>query len=394
MPFEGMKTKILLLLLLCGNALFAQQQALLDSVPFLLRSHMYVNVEGEHGYIFDTGAGRNLVFDEAISHPKQITTKLIRVIGLAGVQELKQLQHSFDFVLGNKTLHFPSAIQMDLRSISDCHANGLLGLRDLTSNRLMINFQHLFLKEMPLDAPIPEGYVKLPIRTENNLQVKVSGQIGEKHFKGWFVIDTGSGSAISFTAAATRKLGLEKLDLPKTIYDVIQMGIGDSLSWIIEQPTTFIKLGDTSIEHLFAACSPGGKGGLGKVQEWGIIGLGLLKNFNLIIDVPHRCLYVKAFRQASPMKPTFGVGMRNRIDVSDAWIAASLARNGVAARAGLCLGDSIIAVNGKNVRDYLWADEEAIFLSDTLNLTVRPYCPSPAPSHPTLKQIRLIRPKP
>ena len=230
-----MKTKILLLLLLCGNSLFAQQQALLDSVPFLLRDHIYVNVEGEHGYVFDTGAGRNLVFDESISHPNQITTKPLRVIGVAGVQELKQLQQPFDFVLGNKTLHFPTAIQMDLRSISGCHANGLLGLRDLTENRLMINFQHSFLKELPLDAPIPEGYVKLPLRVENNLQVKVSGQIGKKNFNGWFVIDTGSGTAISFTAAATRKLGLEKLDLPKTIYDVIQMGIGDSL---LGNPTT------------------------------------------------------------------------------------------------------------------------------------------------------------
>ena len=388
-----MKTKILLLLLLCGNYLFAQQQALLDSVPFLLRDHMYVNVEGEHGYVFDTGAGRNLVFDEAISHPNQITTKPLRVIGVAGVQELKQLQQPFDFVLGNKTLHFPSAIQMDLRSISGCHANGLLGLRDLTENRLMINFQHSFLKELPLDAPIPEGYVKLPLRVENNLQVKVSGQIGKKNFKGWFVIDTGSGTAISFTAAATRKLGLEKLDLPKTIYDVIQMGIGDSLSWAIQLPTAFIKLGDTSVEHLLAACSPDGKGSLGKTRKWGIIGLDLLKNFNLIIDVPHHCLYVKAFREAPLKKPTFGVGVRNRIDVSDAWIAASLARNGIAARAGLCLGDSIIAINGKNVRDYLWADEEAVFLSDTLNLTVRPYCPTPASSLPALKQIRLIRPK-
>ena len=278
-----MKTKILLLLLLCGNSLFAQQQALLDSVPFLLRDHIYVNVEGEHGYVFDTGASRNLVFDESISHPNQITPKPLRVIGVAGVQELKQLQQPFDFVLGNKTLHFPTAIQMDLRSISGCHANGLLGLRDLTENRLMINFQHSFLKELPLDAPIPEGYVKLPLRVENNLQVKVSGQIGKKNFNGWFVIDTGSGTAISFTAAATRKLGLEKLDLPKTIYDVIQMGIGDSLSWAIQLPTAFIKLGDTSVEHLLAECSPDGKGGLAKTREWGIIGLDLLKNFNLII---------------------------------------------------------------------------------------------------------------
>jgi predicted metalloprotease with PDZ domain len=81
---------------------------------------------------------------------------------------------------------------------------------------------------------------------------------------------------------------------------------------------------------------------------------------NIIIDIKNRSLYLHRFKETSVNEPTYDYGFRNRTDICRGWVVSWLTRNGDAVRAGMELGDTIVAVNGKDVRAYTWDEEDNI----------------------------------
>lgn len=158
--------------------------------------------------------------------------------------------------------------------------------------------------------------------------------VGGTEIKGWYLMDTGSGSSVDFTAQTTQDFRLDTISGKRHLWDVCQMGLGDI---------------------------PEGTGAFGDRYYVGVIGNAIWSKYNLIIDAKHNTLYLRRFEADSAMRLTYDYDFRNRTDIDAGWLVSSLYRDGNAANAGMALGDTIKAINGHPVTDYSWEEEYNLY---------------------------------
>ena len=340
-----------------------------DSIPFLYRSHLYlpacINNEHQANVIFDTGAASifgidSVYFSASDWHPQDMGWG--RTGGGAGATRVKVILDPTALSIGSLSSTYQIVPIFKLRDVIDCHVDGIWGIKDIEQHPLEINFEHSFLKYYKDGNPLVEDYEKLPIRChDHRIQVQAEVLVGGKSIQGWFLVDTGSGAAVDFTASTVKQYGLESLPGKRYVKDITQFGIGDkSQESMIEMQSQRIVIGSDTTSNEVISYLPDGTGAFGQKDYVGIIGNKVLSKFNLIIDIPHSVLYLKRFKADQPVKPTYDFDFRNRTDIGKGWIVSSLTRNGDAAQAGLQLNDRIIAVNSRPVEGFTWEEEYRI----------------------------------
>ena len=340
-----------------------------DSIPFLYRSHLFVpaciNNEYQANVIFDTGGSDLFGIDSVYLlasawHPQSIGRA--RTGGAAGGTSVRIIMDLTSLSVGSLKSNYQIVPIFKLRDVVDCHVDGIWGIKDIEQHPLEINFEHSFLKYYKDGNPLVEGYDKLPIRYQDHrIQVQAEVLVGGKSIQGWFLVDTGSGASVDFTANTVKQFGLESLPGKRYIKDITQFGIGDKAQEsIIEMQSQRIVIGSDTTSNEVISYLPDGAGAFGKRDYVGVIGNGLLSRFNLVIDTAHGFLYLKRFKEDQPAKPTYDFDFRNCTDIGKGWIVSSLTRDGDAAHAGLQLNDRIIAINGRLVEDYTWEEEYRI----------------------------------
>ena len=337
-----------------------------DSIPFLYRSHLYlpacINNEHQANVIFDTGAASifgidSVYFSASDWHPQDMGWG--RTGGGAGATRVKVILDPTALSIGSLSSTYQIVPIFKLRDVIDCHVDGIWGLKDIEQHPLEINFEHNFLKHYTDGNPQLEGYERLPIRYQDHrILVQAEVLVGGKNIQGWFLMDTGAGSSVSFSANSVQQFGLESLPGKRYIKDMTQFGIGDKAQEAITvMQSQRIVIGTDTTSNEVISYLPDGTGAFGNMNYIGIIGNGMLSKFNLIIDIVHSALYLKRFKEDQPPVPNYDFGFRNRTDIGKGWIVSSLTRDGDAARAGLQLNDRIIAINGRPVEEYTWEEE-------------------------------------
>ena len=340
-----------------------------DSIPFLYRDHLYllarINNEYQANVIFDTGGsdlfGIDSVYLSASAwHPKDIGWG--RTGGAAGSTRVKVILDTTSLSIGSLNSTYNIVPIFKLRDVIDCHVDGIWGIKDIQQYPLEINFEHGFLKYYKDGNPPIEGYEKLPIRFQDRrIQVQAEVLVGGKRIQGWFLMDTGSGGSVNFSANTVKQFGLESLPGKRYIKDMTQFGIGDKAQEeIIVMQSQSIIIGPDSISNGIISYLPEGTGVFGEKGFTGVIGNQVLSKFNLIIDIAHNVLYLKRFKEDQPAQPNYDFGFRNRTDIGKGWIVSSLTRGGDAAKAGLQLNDRILAINSRLVEDFTWEEEYRI----------------------------------
>lgn len=337
-----------------------------DSIPFQHRDHLYllarINNEYQAHVIFDTGGsdlfGIDSVYLSASAwHPQDVGWG--RTGGAAGRTRVKVILDTTALSIGSLNSTYNIVPIFKLRDVIDCHVDGIWGIKDIQQHPLEINFEHGFLKYYKDGDPPVEGYEKLPIRFQDRrIQVQAEVLVGGKSIQGWFLMDTGSGGAVNFSAKTVKQFGLESLPGKRYIKDMTQFGIGDKAQEeIIVMQSQSIVIGTDSINNKVISYTPDGTGVFGDKGFTGIIGNQVLSKFNLIIDIAHNVLYLKRFKEDELAQPNYDFGFRNRTDIGKGWIVSSLTRGGDAANAGLQLNDCIKAINGRPVEDFTWEEE-------------------------------------
>ena len=337
-----------------------------DSIPFLYRSHLYlpacINNEHQANIIFDTGAASifgidSVYFSASDWHPQDMGWG--RTGGGAGATRVKVILGPTALSIGSLSSTYQIVPIFKLRDVIDCHVDGIWGIKDIEQHPLEINFEHNFLKHYTDGHPQLEGYERLTIRYQDHrILVQAEVLVGGKNIQGWFLMDTGAGSSVSFSANSVQQYMLESLPGKRYIKDMTQFGIGDKAQEAITvMQSQRIVIGTDTTSNEVISYLPDGTGAFGNMNYIGIIGNGMLSKFNLIIDIVHSALYLKRFKEDQPPVPNYDFGFRNRTDIGKGWIVSSLTRDGDAARAGLQLNDRIIAINGRPVEEYTWEEE-------------------------------------
>lgn len=354
---------MLAIILLCSCFTAAAQN---DSVPFLYRGHLIlhatINDTIDCDILYDTGAANIFGVDSIwISHanwkPERIGYAWAG--GGAGKMKVRIVIGRTKVNIGNITDDYDIVPIFQLRDVVDCHIDGIWGIKNVADYPFEINFEHGFLKQHKTGLPNTQDYVKLPIKYEDNrILFQAATNIGGKIIKGWYLMDTGSGGTIDFTTEATKKYGLEAIPGKRYITDASQFGLGDKKQEsLVDMQSDWILIGGDTIVGKPICYIPDGAGAFKEGSYIGVVGNSIWSKYNIIIDAKHKTLYLRRYKDETAMMPSYDYSFRNRTDICSGWLVSALVREGDAVSAGMALGDTIVAVNGRNVTDYTWDEE-------------------------------------
>ena len=352
----------------CSLPVMAQN----DSVPFLYRSHLYlrstINDTVNLNIVFDTGGSDIFGVDSVwLKHSNWIPKYFGKAsMGSGDRRIIVPLVVDYTkVVIGNIEEYYNRVPVFKLRDVVDCHVDGIWGIKNIAEYPLEINYEKGYLKRYKTGKPNTEGYERMPIRYENDrIMLQVETVIGGTVIRGWYLMDTGAGGSVEFTSKTTSEYRLDTICSKRHFIDWSNYGLGNKKQeGIVKMMSDRIVLGNDTFIEKPVKYIPEGTGAFGDKPYLGIIGNDILSNYNMIVDAKNSVLYLRRFASDEAPTPTYDYSFRNRTDIGSGWIVSMLYRDGEAANAGMALGDTIKAVNGRPVSDYSWEEEHN--LSDT-----------------------------
>lgn len=341
-----------------------------DAIRFIFDGHLYLQVTLNDSIpisvIYDTGADF-LHFDEdylkASGQQDAFGKKTKSYMRGAGNKDLIQVNVFIDPIkihCGKQDYTNKITPIIRLRDMLGRYADGLLGNNQLLQSPLMINFSEEFIR--PLEHPVPahltEGYRKLDAKFEGNrIYIKSKLTIdAENVVDGWFVMDMGSGGSVTLTREAASNLHLEKI--PQARYAALAGGIGGGAETVSLRASGFT-MGDT-LENIVISYSLNQKGFLSSNKTClGLIGNIIWSHYDIILDPVNGSVWVKRNnREATYSKSsTTHMSAIDRTDICDGWSVNILYEGGIAQKAGFELGDVILSINGRPVKDISWEEQ-------------------------------------
>lgn len=359
-------TALLLLGTFCGKA---QINLPKGAIPFILDSHIYLPTTLcdtiKATLVFDTGADR-LYLDKdyvELSSIKNMPFKQAKAkiggTGNGGPEVFPILIGNIHVKLGSQVLPQQFAPIINLREILGRHCDGMLGNNDLFKHPLEVNYEALFLRPLTtIPDSVLQNYTKVEARfKDNRIDIKSSLNIDSSNsLSGWFRLDMGCGSALVLTNEAISKLSLDYN--PKAYYTSSAMGIGGGGEGYVTRAHSFSMI-DT-LTNVVIDCSLNTKGALSDREYLGLIGADILQNYNFVIDYTNKAVYIKrngrtnkAYSQTSLAQFSY----IDRTDIMDGWSVTGMYTDGIAHKAGIEIGDVIIAINGRPVKEISWEEQ-------------------------------------
>ena len=380
-----MKRKLFIIAALAfAENCFAQGALQNDSIPFLHRNHLFVqatvNDSVDCHVVFDTGAANIFGVDSVFltqSNWKPKVNGRASSGGNAGrtiVQAIFTIKKPTEVSFGNHRESHQVIPIYQLRDIAGRYADGISGLKDIYQYPFELNYEHSFMKLYKKDNPNLEGYERIPIQFEQNrILMEAEVMVGGRSIKGTYLMDTGSPGVVHFTAAAAEKFQMDSIPGKRSVCDVMRNGLGNQTNVSnIRMKSDYIVLGGDTIKDKTIQYTPDGVGSLGDEKMYlGLIGNRIWSSYNLVVDVQNKALYLKRFKADSPENNSYDYTFKNRTDIGPGWVVHSLIHDGDAARGGMELGDTITAVNGRNVASYTWEEEFRIYEKSVQVLDVK-----------------------
>lgn len=340
------------------------------TIPFIFDSHLYLQVRLNDTIpvtiIYDTGADF-LYLDEDYLKLNNLQNafgkKGIARMGGAGNNEPQSVDIFIEPIkIHCGELNYQNKITpvIKLRDILGKHTDGLLGNTHLLNTPLEINFSESYIKQLkePLSADSLDRYHKLEARfKDNRIDVKANLQIDSANtVEGWFRMDLGSGSTITLSNETTSALNLA--GVRKAYFETQAGGIGGSSEEFELRAEKFCMV-DT-LENLVIDCSLNKKGALSSGRPYvGIIGNEIWSLYDIILDPVHSSVWVKRNNNEGSYSRSSVTHMAviDRTDICDGWIINGLYKGGIAEQAGIEIGDIIIAINDRPVKEITWEEQ-------------------------------------
>lgn len=339
-------------------------------IPFIFDGHLYLqstlNDTVPVTIIYDTGADF-LYLDEDFLKLKKLQNAFGRKgkakMGGAGNSGPKLIDIFIDPVkihCGEQEYENRITPVIKLRDILGRHTDGLLGNTHLLKTPLEINFSECCIRQLkePFPVGLLDDYIKLNARFEDNrIDVKAKLQIDDKNMlEGWFRMDLGCGSTIILTNETASSLNLT--DAPKAYFCTQAGGIGGASDDVAMRAAKFC-MADT-LENLVIDYSLNEKGALSFGKPYiGIIGNEIWSLYDIVLDPTNSSVWVKRNKNKGTYAQSSVTHMAtvNRTDICDGWIVNGLYKGGIAERAGIEIGDIIIAINNRLVKKITWEEQ-------------------------------------
>ena len=340
-----------------------------NAIPFILDSHLYIQGTLADSVavslIYDTGADRLYVdkdYMKLSAFGKTPLRKGNAKMGGAGNDGAKVIPIIIDplkLTLGNITHTEKITPIINLREILGRYLDGMIGNNTLWNKPLIINFSDGYLLPTnTLSAEMLDGYTKLPAKfNDGRIDVECEIKVDSLQIiKGLFRLDLGCGSSVILTNAARQSLNLDNKKTAICYYS--NMGVGGDGTDINFRVDSFKFLDE--LENVVISASYNTGGALSERKYLGLLGNEILSHYDLIIDAPNKALYVRRNNNPSTSyqkSSSLQMGYTDRTDICDGWIVSSLYDGGIAANAGIEIGDMILEINGRPVKEIGWEEQ-------------------------------------
>lgn len=364
-----MKTRLALLFSIVFSVLNISAEVPEKAIPFILDSHVYIQgVIADTipvSLIYDTGADRLYMdkdYMDLSTFGKLPLRKARAKMGGAGNDGVKTVPIIIDTIplqMGDVVHKEHITPIINLREILGRHADGMIGNNAVFDKPLLVNYTDRYLLSIDSLTPgILDGYTKLPAQfNDNRIDIECELKIDSiQSVKGAFRLDLGCGSTIILTNAARK--GIDLTGKPQAICYYSNMGVGGDGSDVNFRVESFKLLDE--LYNIVISASYNTEGALSDRAHLGIIGNDILCHYDLIIDAPNNVLYARrnGNTDTSYQKSTkIQMGYVDRTDIGDGWIVSSIYYDGIAQKAGFEIGDEILSINGRSVKEISWEEQ-------------------------------------
>lgn len=340
------------------------------AIPFIFDKHLYLQCTLNDSIpvtiIYDNGADF-LYLDDDFLKINNLNRSFGRIgkakMGGAGNSEPISVDIFIDPVkIHCGELEYKNKITpiIKLRDILGRHTDGLLGNTHLLNTPLKISFSEGFIYQFkePLGNDLHDEYIKLDARFEKNrIDVKAKLQINENNFlDGWFRMDLGCGSTIILTNEAVSSLNIN--DTPKAYFTTRAGGVGGGSNQVSIRAKQFC-MTDT-LKNIVIDYSINEKGALSFDRPYlGLIGNKIWSLYDIILDPENSSVWVKRNKNKGiyMLSSVTHMATIDRTDICEGWIVNGLYKDGIAEKAGFEIGDIIIAINNRPVKDITWEEQ-------------------------------------
>ncbi|MCM1169210.1 MAG: PDZ domain-containing protein [Bacteroides sp.] len=346
-----------------------------NAIPFIFDSHLYfpgsINDSLDVMLIFDSGADM-LYLDQdytVLSGFRNLPLRMGKaVVSGAGDGRGELVDMVWDTLrvsLGAAANPewmsvCPYSPILNLRQMLGRHIDAVIGNNWLFERVLEVNFDGSYLsRHDTLTEAMLQGYRRIPVTVAGNrIDVEATLKINDSNVvRGKFRFDMGCGGALVLTKAAGD--GLHLTEVPKAFFKAQHYGLGGGGTGM-EIRAEWFSLFDTLAVPV-VACSLNREGALSEGLDYvGLLGNGILSQYDWFIDAPNQTLWARpnrrendAYRHSSKTQ----MGSVDRTDICEGWIVNSLFVDGIAEKAGIEIGDTIMAINGRPVREILWEEQ-------------------------------------
>jgi len=373
-----------MMLLALAIKVYASNSLPQNAIPFVLDSHVYIQAVMadtiQVSLIYDTGADR-LYLDKDymdLSTFGKLPLKKGRAkMGGAGNNEAQTIPIIIDPIklqMGNVVHTETITPIINLREILGRHTDGMIGNNAVFDKPLVINYTDGYLLQVEsLNDSLLSGYTKLPAQfNDNRIDIELELVIDSvQTVRGNFRLDLGCGSTIVLTNETLKRLDLSGKKTADCYYS--NMGVGGDGSDVSFRAQAFRFLDE--LENVVISASYNTEGSLSNRPYVGIVGNEILRHYDLIIDAPNEAIY--AYRNSDNStdyqhSSKTQMGYVDRTDICDGWIISSMYDEGIAQQAGFEIGDVILSINGRPVKDISWEEQiEGLGLTGETIYTVR-----------------------
>lgn len=364
-----MKTKLAVLIGVMLWAAGVSAEIPERAIPFTLDSHIYIRGALMDtipvSLIYDTGADR-LYMDKDYMDLSDFGKLPFRKgqarmggAGNDGVQTIPVILDTIPLKMGDVVYSEHITPIINLREILGRHTDGMIGNNAVFDRPLVVNYTDGYLLSLDSLAPsMLEGYTKLPAEfNDNRVDIECELRIDSlQTVKGTFRLDLGCGSTVILTNATLK--GLDLTGKPQAQCYFSNMGVGGDGTTVDFRAESFRFLDE--FYDVVVSASYNTEGSLSDRPHAGIIGNDVLCHYDLIIDAPNNALYARRNNNADnsyQRSSLIQMGYIDRTDITDGWIVSSLYYGGIAQKAGFEIGDMILSINGRPVKEISWEEQ-------------------------------------
>lgn len=327
-------------------------------IPFTSSgAHTYIkarinNSAKEYCFVFDTGAGSTV-----------LDTQLLKEVDVEVAPEKEKMQTSVNVVetdiSNNNSIEINgfklNGIKLYIEDLSRLNTGpngekvaGAIGYELLKNYVSFINYQNNYIELYPQGTKLFDNAEVLPIFLYEGQLPAFSATIKTdtgKELPVNLVFDSGAGFTASLSSNLIKKYNLDK-DLKTKVQVPVIGGAASSVSVNYLSSLKQLNIGDFQFDQIPVNFSTSTTGAMAQESIDGVIGMDLVKRFNVVFDYANKTMQLVANENINVPFNFNLTGLSFRVKDNQI-VISNVINDSPAAKAGIAAGDFVVAIDEK-----------------------------------------------